>query len=337
MRVHITSLYGMMGVVGVSQRRTAEIGRQLGFNELGIFRYPVESDTDTELSKRYDGISAGIGSGDIVIYQGPTFNGTKFDDYFITNLRWRYGQSVKVIIFVEDIVPMMYQGNEYLFPQVIDMYNKAHALIVASENMKEYLIEKGVENPKIYVQNLWDLPEKVDTSITPKFMKRISFTGNDGKFGIMDAFPESDVALEVYGSDKREDVPQNINFNPFISDEHVLLNKLREGGFGLVWAENEHVRNYMHYCNSYKVSTYLRAGIPVIAHKSISCAKLLEKNHWGILADTLEEAVDIIDNMSDEEYQKYIESVGKVGFLLENGYFTKKVLNEAIYGLYVDD
>ncbi|NXZ97134.1 hypothetical protein HYH11_02155 [Lactobacillus salivarius] len=43
MRVHITSLYGMMGVVGVSQRRTAEIGRQLGFNELGIFRYPVES------------------------------------------------------------------------------------------------------------------------------------------------------------------------------------------------------------------------------------------------------------------------------------------------------
>ena len=93
----------------------------------------------------------------------------------------------------------------------------------------------------------------------------------------------------------------------------------------------------MHYCNSYKVSTYLRAGIPVIAHKSISCAKLLEKNHWGILADTLEEAVDIIDNMSDEEYQKYIESVGKVGFLLENGYFTKKVLNEAIYGLYVAD
>src|SRR5699024_11321303 len=123
--------------------------------------------------KRYDGISAGIGSGDIVIYQSPTFNGTKFDDYFITNLRWRYGQSVKVIIFVEDIVPMMYQGNEYLFLQVIDMYNKAHVLIVASEIMKDCLIRKGVVNTKIYVQNIWDLPQTVDISCTPECMIRI--------------------------------------------------------------------------------------------------------------------------------------------------------------------
>ena len=38
-----------------------------------------------------------------------------------------------------------------------------------------------------------------------------------------DTFPKSEVVLEVYGLDKREDVSQNINFNPFISDENVLL------------------------------------------------------------------------------------------------------------------
>ena len=49
----------------------------------------------------------------------------------------------------------------------------------------------------------------------------------------MGTFSESEVVLEVYGLDKREDVSQNINFNLFISDEHISLNKLCEGDFGL--------------------------------------------------------------------------------------------------------
>ena len=108
---------------------------------------------------------------------------------------------------------------------------------------------------------------------------------------------------------------------------------MHEGGFGLIWSEDEYIKNYMHYCNSYKVSTYLRAGIPIVAHKSISCANLIEKNNWGILVDTLEEAVEVINNMSEEEYQKYIDSVSKVSFLLGNNWFTKKLLVDAIYEL----
>lgn len=89
----------------------------------------------------------------------------------------------------------------------------------------------------------------------------------------------------------------------------------------------------MKYNASYKVSTYLRAGIPIVAHKSISCANLIEKNNWGILVDTLEEAVEIINNMSEEEYQKYIDSVSKVSFLLGSNWFTKKLLVDAMYEL----
>lgn len=39
----------------------------------------------------------------------------------------------------------------------------------------------------------------------------------------MGTFSESEVVLEVYGLDKREDVSQNLNFNPFIIDENILL------------------------------------------------------------------------------------------------------------------
>lgn len=58
---------------------------------------------------------------------------------------------------------------------------------------------------------------------------------------------------------------------------------------------------------------------------------VVRKKDWRISADALEEVVDIVDNISYKEYQKYVESVGKVDFLIENGYFTKKVLNEAAF------
>ena len=112
-----------------------------------------------------------------------------------------------------------------------------------------------------------------------------------------------------------------------------MLTELHEGGFGLVWSENEHVKNYMHYCNSYKVSTYLRAGIPLIVHSDISCKKLIEDNHWGIVVDSLEEAVQKVKAMSEDEYQEYVDSVAKVSELLGDSYFTKKLLIDTIYEL----
>lgn len=60
---------------------------------------------------------------------------------------------------------------------------------------------------------------------------------------------------------------------------------------------------------------------------------MIEKNNWGILVDTLEEAVEVINNMSEEEYQKYINSVSKVSFLLGSNWFTKKLSVDVIYEL----
>lgn len=89
----------------------------------------------------------------------------------------------------------------------------------------------------------------------------------------------------------------------------------------------------MKYNASYKVSTYLRAGIPLIVHRDISCRKLIENNHWGIVVDSLEEAVQKVKAMSEDEYQGYVDSVAKVSELLGDSYFTKKLLIDTIYEL----
>ncbi|WP_410504637.1 nucleotide sugar synthetase [Ligilactobacillus salivarius] len=329
-RVHITSLYGLGGIAGVAQKRAVEAAKQLGFNELAIFKYDDLADSPSELSKRIDGIIAGLEIGDTVIFQSPVWISPNFEKRFIDKVKAYQG---KVIIFINDVPPMMFASNEVLMPDFIEVYNKADLLIVSSENMKEYLVDKGVTVKKIIIQNLWDIPVEFEKTSETKYLSKLSFAGSDKKFGISEKLKSSDIKVEIY--DNRPDnkvIPNNIHYSGYV-DEISLLSRLHEGGFGLVWTEDMYWREYMKYNASYKVSTYLRAGIPIVAHKSISCANLIEKNNWGILVDTLEEAVEVINNMSEEEYQKYIDSVSKVSFLLGNNWFTKKLLVDSIYKL----
>ncbi|NYA67430.1 nucleotide sugar synthetase, partial [Lactobacillus salivarius] len=86
---------------------------------------------------------------------------------------------------------------------------------------------------------------------------------------------------------------------------------------------------------SFKTSTYLRAGIPLIVHESISCRKMIEDNHWGIIVNSLAEAVEKVKAMTVEEYNSYVKAIQEVKYSLENGYFTKKVLVDSVYKLFV--
>lgn len=46
MKVHITNLYGMGGAAGKAQQMTTDIAqKELNYHELGIYRYPIQSDT----------------------------------------------------------------------------------------------------------------------------------------------------------------------------------------------------------------------------------------------------------------------------------------------------
>lgn len=71
MKVHITNIYGgTENSRGTENQKTfAEAGHLLGFYEMGIFVYPVETDTQIELSTRLDGIIAAVEHNDLVIVQ----------------------------------------------------------------------------------------------------------------------------------------------------------------------------------------------------------------------------------------------------------------------------
>lgn len=171
---------------------------------------------------------------------------------------------------------MMFASNEVLMSDFIEVYNKADLLIVPSKDMKEYLINKGVTVKKFIIQNLWNIPVDFEKTSETKYLSKISFAGSGKKFEIEEVLKSSDIKVEIY-DDKPDDrvISDNIYYHGYV-DEEKLLSKLHEGGFGLVWTENMYLREYMKYNVSFKVSTYLRVGIPLIAHKSISCANLMQ-------------------------------------------------------------
>ena len=61
------------------QKHFADIGRDLGFYDLGVFRFDVKTDSDSELLKRLDGIISSVDFNDLVYLQLPTGNGHEYD------------------------------------------------------------------------------------------------------------------------------------------------------------------------------------------------------------------------------------------------------------------
>ena len=331
MGIYITKVCGLGGIAGKGQQLVANEAKKLGIEEIRIPYYDYFSESKSELSKRIDGILTGVSENDTVILQSPTWNYPNFESALIGHLK--IINNLKLIIFIHDIRAMMFPIEAESMPFYVELFNIADGLVVPSDNMAQYLRGKGVNTPMV-IQHLWDFDNQISYSGIPNYKNKIAFVGDDEKFMISKNFPtDIDTTLELYGRENEHMVQaDNIHYHGFL-DEYNLLQELHKGGFRLVWTEEMFWREYMKYNASYKVSTYLRAGIPLIVHSDISCRKLIEDNHWGIVVNSLEEAVQKVKMMSEDEYHSYVDAIASTKYILENGYFTKKALVNVIYNL----
>ncbi|MDT5550503.1 beta-1,6-galactofuranosyltransferase, partial [Streptococcus pneumoniae] len=198
-------------------------------------------------------------------------------------------------------------------------------------------MEEGLTTKKILVQGMWDHPH--DLSLyTPIFKKELFFAGSLERFPDLQNWSQ-DTLLRVF-SNKGEasSSARNLSIEGWKKDEELLL-ELSKGGFGLVWGthQNDGESNQYYTLNiSHKVSTYLTAGIPVIVPSSLSTAKFIVDQGLGFMADSLEEVHEIVDKMNLQEYQEMTNRIKTFSYLLKEGYFTKKLLVDAIYHLGID-
>jgi hypothetical protein len=133
MKTHITNVYGMNRNSLVSlQHRVADVARKLGFFELGIYRYPVETDSDAELQKRLDGICAAVEPGDKAVLQLPTGNGIEFEFKLISKLR---GMGVEKIVFI------VHDPDAY---EDMSLLRGAERMIYPTERIGNDIAKKGL-------------------------------------------------------------------------------------------------------------------------------------------------------------------------------------------------
>ena len=97
-----------------------------------------------------------------------------------------------------------------------------------------------------------------------------------------------------------------------------LLRELNKGGFGLVWSENienQFEREYSEMNASFKFSTYLAAGLPIIVNKGLAKQSFVEEQEIGLVANNLDEAIDYVKCMSSSEYMRISSTCNVWGHL----------------------
>ncbi|MCM1231924.1 MAG: hypothetical protein NC489_17530 [Ruminococcus flavefaciens] len=337
MKVNITNLYGIGGTIGKAQQMVAEIAkRDLHYNELGIYKYPMNSDTPDMLRTRLDGIIASVSHGDIVIFQLPTWNGLRFDEAFVSHFNGYRG--LKKIFFLHDVPPLMEKRLLHELDRYIAFYNRADLIILPSQNMADFLRERGLTVPKIVIQKMWDAPMDIDLAKKPEFQKRINFAANvvlvprpfvqNWNNDRVELAVTADPGEYEWAKDK------NIHFIGWYNNENLLADALRKsGGFGLLWHDDPVWKEYMKYNTGCKVGTYLGAGLPLIVHNSVSMADTVRRKNLGLTVDSVEEAAEKIEHMTEGQYNQMVQDVDSFGNLVRNGYFAKKLLTDAVFQL----
>lgn len=325
MKTYITRIngWGLRDKSHFMQHMIAEIAYQLGCMEMGIYRYDAESEKWDNLNVRLDGIIAGVNRGDFIICQFPTGNGLRFENELVNRLM-AYGG--RIAIFIHELEALAYEEKQSLLGGIIGLYNKAEVLIVPTYAMRQWLLDNGIrKNMKFVVQEMWDYTVSELLAEKSPFKREIYFTDGEGFLGMNDW--NYSVPLKLYKVSAQGKNVQNLGER----EPYQLLDELSKGGgFGLVWYRDEYYRRYMEQSNSFSLARYLAAGIPVVVPVGISHSVLIKENHLGLVVNSLEEAAEAVEKLTEEEYQQYVKSVEEFAPAVRNGYYTKKCLIDAM-------
>ena len=133
MKLHITNINGFNASkeLMAAQTKVSKVGSELGAYEMGIYTYPVDSDSDVELSKRLDGIISALGFDDIVVLQLPTTNGYKYDSLLMA----------KILAYHTKLV--IYMHGECLEPEYLNLLKSADSIIVNKNVNYHFLKNRG--------------------------------------------------------------------------------------------------------------------------------------------------------------------------------------------------
>lgn len=324
--MYITGLWGVnpRERSAITQSNVVKTARELGFTEMTIHRRKAAEGDEDGLRRQAREITSTIKDNDIVVFQSPSWNGDAFDRELVKEIRRH--RNIRLCIFIHDVTSMMTGGTESDYRETIENYNMADLIIVPTEDMLNFLRKREMTVKKTLIQPMWDLPFGEELR-TPEFSRRILFSGSPEKFGFVSGW-DYDLPLWVFADGKFERNGRNVRFEGWKNTTDLLIEYTR-GGFGLVWSGGQQP-DYYKSSQPHKLSGYLAAGIPVIIQRGLPHAQTVEDYELGYVVDSLDEAASKVTAVTEAEYRRLAENTGNISNLIKGGFFTKKLLVDAV-------
>lgn len=276
-----------------------------------------------------------ISQNSILLCQHPFWQ--KQEKRIETILKLKSQKNVKVISLVHDVEKLR---GTYLNEEMIQEFNFmlkcADVLIVHNNKMKHFFIEQGISQDRIVNLEIFDYLASNEI-FDREYNNSVVIAGNldSSKSGyIKDLCKLNSIKVHLFGpnyclSSKAENV---VYHGAFPMEQIVGALK---GSFGLVWDGDSieycqaNTGEYLKYNNPHKLSLYLTAGLPIIIWKKAAMAEFVLEQGVGIVVDSLYELLDVLPQMSEEEYKKYSSAAQKIGKQLQEGKYTLKALEKA--------
>ena len=283
-----------------------------------------------------------LNKNDEIVIQFPLLHHTLFLSNLLRKLK---NKGVKVYFLIHDLETLRFVNDKTLpFRMKLrmkltesDTFRNVTGIIAHNPIMKSVLVDKGVVEDKIVSLGIFDylIPDFQEKSGQTKDQP-IIVAGNlaKEKAGYLYTLPEApSYNLYGVGFDESRALANETYFGSFLPDE---LPAALEGGFGLVWGNSENPedeRDYYKENISYKLSTYLSAGLPVVVPDYLSNADYIREKGLGFVASSLEEANRLVQDCTEEEYAQMVRKAQYTSYLIRNGYFTKKLFVDTIMAL----
>lgn len=253
-----------------------------------------------------------------IIIQYPGYRiGTRTID-LLTKLLSQY----HLTILIHDIDSLRYKGE--ISDRELNIFKRSARILVHTENMYQYLVRKGV---KVQMDILWLFDYYAKETATLNNVKdtySLVFAGNLDKSGFLKKIGSklTPYTLYLYGLPLDYSWPEGLKYEgKFAPDE---INDIK-GDWGLVWDGNSiekcdgQMGEYLKYNSSHKVSLYLASGKPVIVWNQSAVAPFIKRNNLGLGINSLEEIPVLLNNISKEQYNKFLTSVKEIQEKLRSG------------------
>lgn len=272
-----------------------------------------------------------------VLYQHPMYTGTKEAISAICRIHDR--QEMKIIVLLHDLESLRHKDQRSREQEDIKLVNTCDYVICHNKRMKDYLAAEGVEPTKIIELGIFDYLAGSTYIVSHRRDNRhgVAVAGNliPQKSGYIYQLIENnpELHIDLYGGGYQPNKQYiNVEYHGRYTPEE--LPGIITSSYGLVWDGPEIMTcsgefgDYLRYNNPHKLSLYMAAGMPVVTWKEAAIADFVIKNRVGIVVDSLINLSDVLDKVSDEQYEQMCRNAEIIGQKVRSGSYFRKAIQE---------